>query len=245
VDVGDWGRITAGETGWAFWRRKQGTFVKEGNIYTDGIADRHGIPKPIDFGEDAAGGLTWVVSQNAEEMDISGNVSSLTPALATCSVKAGFHFSSGYGAILAMNNDSISVIEPAGCLRRLFDEPMLRDAVIVSQVHRCSSYARYLTSPNTKNLVMGMSAQMPAPGVASAEVDISWVRSTYTGNFKSKANKAGQRNFCPLFRLVSLKEGDTAVGLRGSLDDGILPLADAQPPWILEDQDDAVVENVP
>src|ERR1700752_3485235 len=71
VEVGDWGRITTGRTGWAFWRRGRGTFLKEGNIYKDGKADKYKVPEPNEYGLNADEGVTWVVSENAEEGGIS------------------------------------------------------------------------------------------------------------------------------------------------------------------------------
>ncbi|TFK52884.1 hypothetical protein OE88DRAFT_1711746 [Heliocybe sulcata] len=235
VNVGDWGRITSGRRGLAFWRKQRGTFLKEGNIYTDGIAEEYGIPSPKEHGKDATEGVTWITSQNTQEIDVSAGAGSQTPVLAQCSVKAGFKFSSSQSsAVLAMDNDTISTIDPPGSLRRLLDDARMRDSVIVSEVHRCSSYARYLSSPHTGNVFIGLSAEPPVPGIASVEAHAKWVRSTVTGNFKSRVNKPGDRQFCPLFRLVSLKETDTAVGLRGSWDGEIPPLPDAEPPWMTE-----------
>lgn len=71
VEVGDWGRITAGRRGLAFWRRGRGTFLKEGNIYKDGKAEKHKIPLPKEFGVGATEGVTWVTSQNAHSCDIN------------------------------------------------------------------------------------------------------------------------------------------------------------------------------
>jgi len=232
VRVGDWGRITAGHPGWAFWRRRRGTFLKEGNIYDNKIAEKYEIPAPQEYGAGASEGVTWIVSQNAQDIDISGSAGGLTPALAQCSIKAGFEFSSDFGAVLAMDNDTISTIDPAGSLRRLLDDSSLRDCVVVSEVHRCSSYARYLSSPRAKTITIGLNVQPSVAGVASAEANLKWVRSTNTGNFKSRVSASGDRDFCPLFRLVSLKETDTSVGLRGSWHGDIPPLPDAQPPWM-------------
>lgn len=69
VLVGDWGKITAGNTGWAFWRRGRGTFLKEGNIYEDGKAEKYGIPTPKEFGLDATKGITWIVSENVRDCE--------------------------------------------------------------------------------------------------------------------------------------------------------------------------------
>src|ERR1700761_4336024 len=49
VEVGDWGTITTGRTGLAFWLRHRGTFLKEGNIYTDTTAKKYGIPDPREY----------------------------------------------------------------------------------------------------------------------------------------------------------------------------------------------------
>jgi hypothetical protein len=71
VKVGDWGRITKGPPGLFFWR-KNGTFVREGNIYSDGKADKYGIAPPVECGRDSEG-EAWVNSQNAQEVDLSAS----------------------------------------------------------------------------------------------------------------------------------------------------------------------------
>jgi hypothetical protein len=68
VRVGDWGRITKGPQGFRF-RRNNGTFVREGNIYSDGLAGEYGIPTPVEFG----GGSEWITSQNAQRVDVSAS----------------------------------------------------------------------------------------------------------------------------------------------------------------------------
>jgi hypothetical protein len=73
VKVGDWGRITRGRRGLAFWR-KNGTFLKEGNIYLDGKAKKYQIPDPAEYGGNATEGETWIISQNAEQVDASAAV---------------------------------------------------------------------------------------------------------------------------------------------------------------------------
>jgi hypothetical protein len=69
VKVGDWGRIAKGPRGLFFWR-KNGTFVREGNIYSDGKADKYRIAAPVECGRESEG-ETWVTSQNAQEVDVS------------------------------------------------------------------------------------------------------------------------------------------------------------------------------
>ncbi len=68
VRVGDWGRITKGPQGLCFWRNN-GTFVREGNIYSDGLAGEYGIPTPVEF----SGGSEWITSQNAQRVDVSAS----------------------------------------------------------------------------------------------------------------------------------------------------------------------------
>ena len=71
VEVGDYGRITEGpKSRLTFWRREQGTFLKEGNIYTDGQASTWKIPAPKENGTESNGGQTWVTSKNVRETDV-------------------------------------------------------------------------------------------------------------------------------------------------------------------------------
>lgn len=76
VEVGDWGRITGGSTSLAFWRHGGGTFLKEGNIYTDedGKADEFAIPCPKEHGTDSTQRMTWVASNNAVECDLGAPI---------------------------------------------------------------------------------------------------------------------------------------------------------------------------
>lgn len=76
VEVGDYGRITSGRGRW-FWRRKKGTFMKEGNIYQNGMAKKFGIPEAKEHGTNAGeDGVAWVVSKNADKIDIDAQLSS-------------------------------------------------------------------------------------------------------------------------------------------------------------------------
>ncbi|KAJ7193789.1 hypothetical protein GGX14DRAFT_405164 [Mycena pura] len=234
VNVGDWGRISRGRRGLAFWR-KNGVFVKEGNIFQDGKATKYNIPESVEYGHEASEGETWVVSQNAEQVDVSASVGGITPAIAQCKVKGAFKFSSGRGAILVMDNDTISSIDPPGSLRRLLEDPSMRDLVVVSEVHSCSSYARLLTAQGGSTVALGLSVEPPVGGVAAATANANWVRSVSSGNFKAQVNKNGHRKYYPLFRLVSLTEKATSTGMRGGDEsddsDSLLPLPDAEPAW--------------
>lgn len=76
IDVGDYGRITAGRSGLFFWRRK-GTFLKEGNIYANGQAEKFGITLPHEHGSQGEeGGVAWFVSGNATKIDFDASISS-------------------------------------------------------------------------------------------------------------------------------------------------------------------------
>jgi hypothetical protein len=139
-----------------------------------------------------------------------------------------------------MDNDVITTVDPPGCLRRLLDDKTMRGCVIVSQAHHCSSYARLLTSKGGKSFTIGLSVEPPVSGVVAATADAKWVRSSSAGNFKSKVNKNGNRDYYPLFKLVSLKDDNTSSGLRGELESGDPPLPDAVPPWQHQDDDAGV-----
>ena len=79
VRVGDWGIITRGaRSPWfAFLtrHRRQGIFLKYGNIYEDGRAKKFNIPPPQTHEHNGSSGISWIVSQNAVEISISGGVS--------------------------------------------------------------------------------------------------------------------------------------------------------------------------
>ncbi|KAF8144962.1 hypothetical protein K438DRAFT_2028961 [Mycena galopus ATCC 62051] len=198
VKVGDYGKISRGPRGLAFWR-KNGTFVRQGNIYTDGKAERFDVPAPAEYGREAEG-QTWITSLNATQMDAS--------------LSAG---SSGRGAVLAMENAMVTIIDPPGALRRLLEDPSMRGMVVVSEVHSCSSYARLLTGNKSGTFVLGLQVPPPVADVVSASANGTWVRQGATGNFKSHVDKKGERVFCPLFRLVSRSEEEASTGI-GAVD---------------------------
>lgn len=227
VRVGDFGRITKGRVGLAFWRRKKGIFLKHGNIYEDGRAEKFGIPRPREYGVEATEGNTWIVSKNAKEAEISVAAGSGTPILAQCKIKNAFNFVSGCGALLAMENDSISVTDNPGSFVNLLEDETMHGMVIVSEVHSCSSYARLLTSYKGGHVAIGLAVEPPVPGAGNVTGDIHWVRSNHTGNFKSKSNRNGKRTFYPLYRLLAISDKGPTTGIRGG---GELP--DAEPPWM-------------
>ncbi|KAJ7655797.1 hypothetical protein DFH06DRAFT_1269615 [Mycena polygramma] len=211
VNVGDWGRMTRGPRGFAFWR-KTGVFVREGNIYSDGKALQYGIPEPVEFGRNSVGDA-WVISANGTQVDASLSVAGSHPAIAHCQIKGAFKFSSGRGAILAMENTMLTTIDPPGALKPLLEDPSMRGAVVVSEVHSCSSYARLLTADDGSIVALGLKVEPPIPDVASAGTTTAWVRNVAAGNFKSQVDKMGARVFCPLFRLVSLSDEETSMGI--------------------------------
>lgn len=135
-----------------------------------------------------------------------------------------------------MDNDTISTIDPPGSLRRLLDDPTMQGHVIVSEVHRCHSYARLLTVHSDANVAIGLRVDS-ATSLAGTQTNAKWVRSSTSGNFKSKVNKTGSRDFYPLFRLVSIEKTNVTTGMRGINaweSNEIIelpPLPDAEPPW--------------
>lgn len=140
-----------------------------------------------------------------------------------------------------MDDDTITTIDPPGILRRLLGDKELKDSVLVSEVHSCSAYARVLTSDLSKELSVGLTANPPVlPTSPAASADVRWVYDETAGNFRSKVDQKGEKRFYPLFRLVSLKEGDVSTGLRGEADDwnGPPPLPNADPPWQAESSEE-------
>ncbi|TFK18906.1 hypothetical protein FA15DRAFT_557977, partial [Coprinopsis marcescibilis] len=251
VEVGDYGIITSGakkrhwKSGWRKKRAKEkGVFMKEGNVFKEGVAQRLGVPDPVEFsGKQGTEGVTWITSKTAKEVDLAASGVAQTPAFVNCQVKAAFQFGNKAGAVLVMRDDTIATIQPPAKLRFLYDEPSLRGKVIVSEVHKCSSYARFVGGSKTSTVALGLSVTSPIPegvgdltgiGDVQAGVEGKWVKSSAMGNFKTRTRKDGKRVFSPLFRLVALDERGFATGLRGgdSIEQGDGPLPDAVPPWI-------------
>ncbi|KAF7365736.1 hypothetical protein MVEN_00447400 [Mycena venus] len=203
VKVGDWGRITKGKRGLAFWR-KNGTFLREGNIFLDGKAENYNIPTPVEYGNDSEG-ETWVTSKNAKQIDFS--------ASAGTGYRLALSAHWRCGAVLAMENAMITLIEHPGLLKPLLRNPIMRGVVIVSEVHSCSSYARLLTTDGGGTVALGL--RVETPGVVSTDANARWVRNTTSGNFKSHVNKSGNRSFYPLYRLVAHSEDEISTGIGG------------------------------
>ncbi|KAJ7901201.1 hypothetical protein B0H14DRAFT_2670979 [Mycena olivaceomarginata] len=211
VKAGDYGRMTRGRWGLVFWR-KNGTFVREGNIYLDGKAEKYAIAAPVEYGRNSEG-QAWITSLNATQVDASFSAGGLHPLIAKCNAKAAFKFSSGRGAVLAMENPMITIIDPPGGLKALLEDPSMRSMVVVSEVHSCSSYARLLSAKGGGTVTLGLHVEPPVPGAASAAAIGTWVRRGACGNFKSQVDMKGERTFHPLFRLVSRSEEDTSTGI--------------------------------
>ncbi|KAJ6462403.1 hypothetical protein DFH09DRAFT_1493516, partial [Mycena vulgaris] len=166
--------------------RKNATFLKEGNIFVDGQADKYGIPEPIEYGGDSTKGETWCGADRER--------TSSDQSRHHAKIKRAFKFSSGRRAILVMEKDTISVIDPPGALsRRLLEDPTMRGLVVVSEVHACSAYARLLTAQEGSTIALGLNIEPPVSGVASAAGNATWVRNASSGNFKSQVNKGDRR----------------------------------------------------
>ncbi|KAF7334481.1 hypothetical protein MVEN_02277600 [Mycena venus] len=187
----------------ASWDPEKGTrFLKEGNIYMDGKAAEHGIPEPTENGGDSEG-EAWVTSENTTRIDAS----LFGGTVAQCEVKGAFKFSSGRGAVLALKNTMITSIEAPTALKRVLEDPSMRGFCIVSEVHSCSSYARWLTTSGGDSIALGL--RVEPSGVAAVGATATWVKNATSGNFKSHVNKSGERSFYPLYRLVLLSEEGT------------------------------------
>ena len=83
VRVGDYGIITRGErpSFLKFWarNRRQGIFLKQGNIYDNGKAKKFEVPPPKTYEHEGSSGVSWIVSQNASETGLSADVSACVP----------------------------------------------------------------------------------------------------------------------------------------------------------------------
>ncbi|KAJ7773158.1 hypothetical protein B0H16DRAFT_1305005 [Mycena metata] len=165
-----------------------------------------------EFSHDSEG-QTWVTSENAREVDVSASVGGNKPTVGHCKATVVFKFSSGRGAILAMENTTTTIIDPPGALKQLLDDPSMCNTVVVSEVHACSSYARLLTTKADNTVVLDLTVEPAISGVVSSSATAKWVRHGTSGYFKSQVNKQGDRTFYPLFRLVSRSEQSTSTGI--------------------------------
>ncbi|KAJ6589274.1 hypothetical protein B0H19DRAFT_1248829 [Mycena capillaripes] len=191
VRVGDWGRITHGRRGLLFWR-KNGTFVRESNIYEDVKAANYGIPDPVEYGRESEG-ETWITSQNATQVDASLSAGGTQLSLTQCTMKGAFKFSSGRGAILAMKNAMITIIDPPGALKRLFEDPSMRGVVAAPSHSACKSSL--------------------APGRRVDKRDHDLGSKCRFREFQIPGEQDGECAFYTLVRLVSLVEEETSTGI--------------------------------
>jgi hypothetical protein len=119
-----------------------------------------------------------------------------------CNTKAVFKFSSWHGAVLAMENPMITIINPPGRLKALLEDPSMRSMVVMSEVHSCSSYAHLLSAEGGGTVTLGLHVEPPVPGAASAGAIGTWVQHGASRNFKSQVNMKG---------IVSRSEEDTST----------------------------------
>ena len=153
---------------------------------------------------------------------------SLIPVLASCRVKAEFQFTSGCGAVLAIDNNTICSIDPPNFLRRLLNEDKLQIAsstsksIRVSFLHMLGTFTP-LESPRSKTITisLGEEPSESVSGIASVMANLKLASSANASNFKSKVIRKSKdlaNEYTSTIRLVSLKEKNTSVGLRGPWD---------------------------
>ncbi|KAF8908534.1 hypothetical protein CPB84DRAFT_1843431 [Gymnopilus junonius] len=128
IEPGDYGRITSGHRhksyagggggAGAFWYRNVTLKRRRASAGRD-WRNGYGIPLPVEYGGDSTQGTTWITSRNARQVTWDADIAGQHPTLAECSIKASFKFTTGQGAVLAMDNDTVLAINPAGKLLRL------------------------------------------------------------------------------------------------------------------------------
>ncbi|KIJ53277.1 hypothetical protein M422DRAFT_242414 [Sphaerobolus stellatus SS14] len=232
-DCGDYGRITRGRPAWQFWRGQEGVFVPEGNIYTEGLAQKYGIPMwketsdredlgLVDGAREQTAGGYWLRSHNMSivELSVEGGIGSqILGDLAGCEGKAAYRVSRGDGAFLAMQDHTLFHIPVEGLLLDLLKEKKMKGKVIVTEVIRTSAYARNLMHKSDRTFAVGwkVSAGVP-PHSTRIGGDGKWVSDSNSNNFKNKVHPKKIQSYCPLFKLVSLYETEITQGLREEID---------------------------
>jgi hypothetical protein len=81
VQVGDYGRITTGPSQIWPWSKKSGTYIKEGNIYEDGRAEKYGILPPTEQMSGGAEGRTCIASTGTKSVDAQAVVGACVPRM--------------------------------------------------------------------------------------------------------------------------------------------------------------------
>lgn len=127
---------------------------------------------------------------------------SLISVLASCQVKARFQFTSGWGAVLAIDNDTITSIDPpwltwapawwkqAAKLRHRLRSPS-ESHVFMCLVHFLSQLEDHYYQ---------LEYELPVSGVASVKANLKWVSSSNADNFKPKVNKKSQTRILSVIR---------------------------------------------
>lgn len=93
-------------------------------------------------------------------------------------------------------------------LRGAVDDSTLQGHIIISDVHRCHSYARRLSAGSTLTSPFGSRVDSTT-GVLCSHTDVEWVRSTteqFARQFQIRGGQTGSRVSCPLFRFVSIEK---------------------------------------
>jgi hypothetical protein len=89
-------------------------------------------------------------------------------------VKASYKLSNGQGAVLTMDRDITNAMD-SSTLCPLLKEKSMRNMLVVSQVHSCASYARYLSTEAARGVKIELEIK-PLSGDAqeSANVQREW-----------------------------------------------------------------------
>ncbi|KZT67053.1 hypothetical protein DAEQUDRAFT_429165 [Daedalea quercina L-15889] len=251
VRVGDYGRL-----------QHDGSFAPEGNIFDEGLAERYKIDKST-HGQDE---LRYIVSDNGKEISVAPDVDISLESIVEGHVKCKVAFSKGRGALLAMLRPRLAAITYPGRLSRLLaDQRDWRDFVLVSEVYTCRSYARLLTYNASREVTVGLGANVPiAPAIGlpvnvGGDVDVHWKTDCRSGDWKSahydsvlprgakhaaenpetgnEADRSGTLCY-PLFKLVALRRphGAPVSTVRGTFD---YELPVAVPPWMEQHEEES------
>lgn len=88
-----------------------------------------------------------------------------------------------------MDNDTLSTIDLPGKLRRLLK---VKGLVIVSEFHRCSSYAHFLATNNGATVAFGLSVEVPTGNSATLPVRTSMLSGYSTRAGQSSKGELAQ-----------------------------------------------------
>jgi len=226
-------KIEAGDYGYV---GKEGRFMKEGNIFTEGLVE--GLERKTG----ARMGQIVLMSEGTRSLEVGPNIGVDIPGFLECGFKARFSFAGKAGAALILNNPVATVIDNQGRIKRLFkDGKLKKDRAVVTESFVCPSYALLLAGKEGGEGFIGLNTQLAGVSVPlGLGMQVGWVGSTSSGEWVWGHDPNNRDVYYPLCLLGGISPRIGVVDLRDSPmppDDEADTLAPYPTPWDQLDED--------